>query len=85
MNKINSKNLYTDRLELRIPTMEEQHRLWKILINEDINQYYFPTPDRIFDKNNLSKDNIEGLKKQDKFLQNNCPIGKDKNLFMKRR
>lgn len=26
MNKINSKNLYTDRLELRIPTMEEQHR-----------------------------------------------------------
>lgn len=59
MNKINSKNLYTDRLELRIPTMEEQHRLWKILINEDINQYYFPTPDRIFDKNNLSKDNIE--------------------------
>lgn len=63
MNKINSKNLYTDRLELRIPTMEEQHRLWEILINEDINQYYFPTPDRIFDKNNLSKDNIEDLKK----------------------
>ena len=30
MNKINSKNLYTDRLELRIPTMEEQHRLWEI-------------------------------------------------------
>ena len=43
--------------------MEEQHRLWEILINEDINQYYFPTPDRIFDKNNLSKDNIEDLKK----------------------
>ena len=63
INKINSKNLYTDRLELRIPTMEEQHRLWEILINEDINQYYFPTPDRIFDKNNLSKDNIEDLKK----------------------
>ena len=63
MNKINSKNLYTDRLELRIPTMEEQQRLWEILINEDINQYYFPPPDRIFDKNNLSKDNIEGLKK----------------------
>ena len=63
MNKINSKNLYTDRLELRIPTMEEQHRLWEILINEDINQYYFTTPDRIFDKNNLSKGNIEDLKK----------------------
>ena len=30
MNRINSKDLYTDRLELRISTMEEQHRLWEI-------------------------------------------------------
>ena len=29
MNKIDSKNLYTDRLELRIPTMKEQHRIWE--------------------------------------------------------
>lgn len=63
MNRIDSKKLYTDRLELRIPTIEEQHRLWEILINEDINQYYFPTPDRIFSKNNLSKEKIEDLKK----------------------
>ena len=62
MNKMNSKNLYTDRLELRIPTMKEQHRLWEILVDENINQYYFPTPDRIFIKNELSKDNIEDLK-----------------------
>ena len=27
------KNLYTDRLELRIPTMKEQHRLWEIFYN----------------------------------------------------
>ena len=63
MNKINSKNLYTDRLELRIPTMEEQHRLWEILINEDVNKYYFPTPDKIFINNNLSKENVDDLKK----------------------
>ena len=63
MNKINSKNLYTDRLELRIPTMEEQHRLWEILINEDVNKYYFPTPDSVFINNNLSKDSVEDLKK----------------------
>ena len=63
MNRIDSKKLYTDRLELRIPTIKEQHRLWEILINEDINQYYFPTPDRIFSKNNLSKEKIEDLKK----------------------
>ena len=63
MNKIDLKNLYTDRLELRIPTMEEQHRLWEILVKEEINQYYFPTPDRIFVKNDLSKDKIDDLKK----------------------
>ena len=68
MNRINSKDLYTDRLELRIPTMEEQHRLWEILVVEDINQYYFPTPDRIFVKNNLTKDNIEDLKKARKIF-----------------
>lgn len=68
MKNINSKNLNTLRLELRIPTMKEQHRLWEILINEDINQYYFPTPDRIFNKNNLSKDNIEDLKKARKIF-----------------
>ncbi len=62
MNKINSRNLYTDRLELRIPTMEEQHKLWEILINETVNRYYFPTPDRIFDKYNLSKEDINDLK-----------------------
>ena len=68
MNKIDSKNLYTDRLELRIPTMEEQYRLWEILVDENVNQYYFPTPDRIFIKNNLSKDNIEDLKKARKIF-----------------
>ena len=68
MNRINSKKLYTDRLELRIPAMKEQYRLWEILINKDVNQYYFPTPDRIFDKNNLLKDNVEDLKKARKIF-----------------
>lgn len=68
MNKIDSKNIYTERLDLRIPTMKEQYRLWKILIDEDINRYYFPTPDRIFINNNLSKDNIEDLKKARKIF-----------------
>lgn len=62
MNKLNSKNLHTNRLELRIPTMKEQHRLWEILIDENVNRYYFPTPDRIFIKNNLNKEDINDLK-----------------------
>ena len=68
MNKINSKNIYTDRLELRIPTMEEQHRLWEILVNEDVNKYYFSTPDGIYVNNNLSKDNVEDMKKARKIF-----------------
>ncbi|MBE6147153.1 MAG: GNAT family N-acetyltransferase [Firmicutes bacterium] len=68
MNKVNSVNLYTDRLDLRIPTIVEQYDLWKILINEDVNKYYFPTPDRIFVKNNLNKEDIEDLKKARKIF-----------------
>ena len=68
MNRIDSKNLYTNRLDLRIPTMKEQHRLWEILIDDEVNQYYFPTPDGIFVKNNLSKDNIDDLKKARKLF-----------------
>lgn len=61
MQNIDSKNLYTKRLDLRIPTMKEQHRLWEILVDEKVNQYYFPTPSYIFKKNNLSKDNIDDI------------------------
>lgn len=42
--------------------MDEQFCLWNILIDEKVNRYYFPTPDRIFKNNNLKKDNIEDLK-----------------------
>lgn len=68
MKNINSKELHTERLDLRIPTMEEQHRLWEVLCIEEVNRYYFPTPDRIFIKNNLSKDNIDDLKKARKIF-----------------
>lgn len=41
--------------------MNEQYELWQILKDEKVNRYYFPTPDRIFEKNNLSKDKIEDM------------------------
>lgn len=85
MNRINSKNLYTERLDLRIPTMKEQHRLWEILIDEDINRYYFPTPDRIFINNNLSKDNIEDLKKARKiFMEQLSDCERQKPFYEKK-
>lgn len=34
MKDINSKNLFTERLELKITTMDEQRKLWSILRKE---------------------------------------------------
>lgn len=85
MNKINSKDLYTDRLELRIPTMKEQHKLWEILVNDNINQYYFPTPERIFAKNNLSKDNIQDLKKARKIFMEQLSDWERQEPFYKKK
>ena len=85
MNRIDSKNLYTNRLDLRIPTMKEQHRLWEILIDDEVNQYYFPTPDGIFVKNNLSKDNIDDLKKARKlFMERLSDWEKQKPFYEKK-
>jgi len=63
MEDVKVRNIYTERLDLRIPTMSEQKRLCEILCIEEVNRYYFPTPDRIFNKHNLSKDSVEDLKK----------------------
>jgi len=42
--------------------MNEQYQLWNILRDENVNRHYFPTPNRIFIKNDLQKDNIYDLK-----------------------
>ena len=65
--------------------MEEQYAIWSILKDEKINSYYFPTPDRIFTKKNLSKSDINDLKKLVKYSWNNYVTMKDKNHFMKRK
>jgi len=62
MNNIPIRDLETERLLIKKPTMAEQKDLWNILRNNDVNRYYFPTPDGIFEKNNLRKDNIDDLK-----------------------
>lgn len=61
MNNIRIREIETDRLLLKVPTIDEQKKLWSIVCMEEVNKYYFPTPDRIFNKYNLSKDNIDDL------------------------
>lgn len=70
MKNIRLKEFETNRLFIKKPTMKEQYDLWNILKQENVNRYYFPTPDRIFIKNNLDKTNISDLKKARKiFMQ----------------
>ncbi len=40
MNLIGSKKIETERLILKPSSMEEQKRLWEILMNPDVNRYY---------------------------------------------
>ena len=68
MRNISIRDFETDRLLIKKPTMEEQFALWNILRDENVNRYYFPTPDRIFVKNNLSKDNVGDLKQARKIF-----------------
>ena len=68
MKNISIRDFETDRLLIKKPTMEEQFSLWNILRDENVNRYYFPTPDRIFIKNNLSKDTVEDLKQARKIF-----------------
>ena len=68
MKNIPIINLETGRLILKKPTIDEQFAFWNILKEEKVNRYYFPTPDRIFIKNNLKKDNIYDLKKARKIF-----------------
>jgi RimJ/RimL family protein N-acetyltransferase len=82
MNKVDSKNLYTERLDLRLPSMNEQNRLWEILTDEKVNQFYFPTFNWIFTSNNLSKNNIDDLKRaRTIFLKKLCDWGRQKQFY----
>ncbi|MDE6292987.1 MAG: GNAT family N-acetyltransferase [Bacilli bacterium] len=40
------RNIETERLSLRVPTMDEQYGLWLILRQERVNKWYMPTPKR---------------------------------------
>lgn len=55
MKNISIRDFETERLIIKKPTIEEQYVLWNILRDEKVNRYYFPTPDRIFVKNNLKR------------------------------
>lgn len=68
LKNISVKNFETERLLIKKATMDEQFTLWNILRDEKVNRYYFPTPDRIFIRNGLRKDNIYDLREARKLF-----------------
>lgn len=68
MKNVNVRSLHTERLDLRIPTINEQRRLWLILCDDNVNKLYMPTPGFIFKKNDLDKTKLEDCKKARKLF-----------------
>lgn len=78
-------NIETERLYLKIPTMKEQKSLWEIIVRDEVNKYYFPTPDRIFNKYNLKKDNVKDLLEARKiFLSQLCDWERQEPFYEKK-
>ncbi len=50
MKCLGSKTLETERLILKAQTMDEQHYLWSVLMNPDVNRYYLTVPKKYRDK-----------------------------------
>ena len=81
MNFIGTKNIETERLELKIQTMEEQKRLWELLQIEDISKYYLVIPKKFVDK---FKDwNIQKKYYQDKTSKSNNDDVFQWSIFLK--
>ena len=74
MKYLGSKNIVTDRLELRTPTMVEQRYLWTLLMKEKINKYFLTTPQKFGEK--LKDWNI-----QEKFYEEKVENATNPNLF----
>ena len=55
-------DLETDRLILKVPTMEEQYDLWNILKEEKVNRYYMPIPSRFKEYYEAKTNSLEDRK-----------------------
>ena len=81
MEKLGSKLLVTERLELRPQRIEEQKRLWEILMMPEVNKYYLDVPKKFIDKLydwNIQKNYYE------KLMEHSLDIGVFKwSVFLK--
>lgn len=74
MKYLGSKTIETDRLILRAQTMDEQKRLWEILMIPDVNKYFLTVSTRFRDK-------LKYWDKQEKFYKEEMKHANDNNVF----
>ena len=64
-----SRELETDRLVLKVPSMSEQKALWEILRLEEVNCLYMPTPGRFEGDRKAFLEALNNWDKQEKFYK----------------
>lgn len=77
-----SRELETDRLVLKVPTMSEQKALWEILRLEEVNCLYMPTPGRFEGDRKAFLEALNNWEKQEKFYKKKIDcLGENSNMF----
>jgi RimJ/RimL family protein N-acetyltransferase len=74
MNFIGSKTIETDRLILKAQTMDEQKKLWEILMIPSVNSVYLTTPPKFREK-------LKDWSKQEPFYINKIEHALDGDVF----
>ena len=74
MNLIGSKTIETERLILKPQTMQEQKRLWEILMIPEVNKVYLTTPAKFRDK-------LKDWSKQEPFYEEKIKHANDNDVF----
>ena len=74
MNYVGSKLIETERLILKAQTMDEQKKLWEILMTSGVYDYYLTTPQKFREK-------LKDWGKQKVFYEQKIEHAKDGNIF----
>ena len=74
MNYLGSKQIETERLLLKAQTMQEQKRLWKILMMPEVNKYYLTVPLKLREK-------LLDWNKQEEYYKMDMEHANDPNIF----
>ena len=74
MNYLGSKQIETERLVLKAQTMQEQKRLWEILMMPEVNKYFLIVPPKFREK-------LLDWNKQEEYYKMDMEHANDSNIF----